>query len=199
MEKNRILDVFMELSFLTRIKRTGWILAGVPEPETIADHCYETAVFAYILSKHINEKVDLGKVLSMALFHEIGEARIGDFPRRARKYVKNFKKEAEINATFDIIDDVDGNLKDILKEFEECKSIEARLVEAAEELQIIFKALVYAKENKGDISEYKKDVELYDSKGFQIAEDIASIIKDKLHNYLGDKIFWEIGYSENKS
>ncbi len=198
MGNERILEAFMELSYLTRIRRTGWILAGVPEPETIADHCYETAIFAYILSKHIDKKVDLGKVLSMALFHEIGEVRIGDFPRRARKYVKMFKKDAEKRATYDIIDDVDSDIKEILHEFEECKSIEAKLVEAAEELQIIFKALVYAKENKGDISEYRKDVDSYDSQGFQVAQEIADLIKVKLNNYLGNKTFWEIGYSENK-
>jgi len=38
---------------------------------------------------------------------------------------------------------------------EEKQTIEARLCETAEELQIIFEALVYAEENRGDTSEYR--------------------------------------------
>jgi len=197
MKQERILEVFTELSYLTRIKRTGWVLVGVPDPETVADHCYETAIFTYILSKYIDVKVDIGKALTMALFHEVGEVRIGDFPRRAKKYVKKFKKGAEDSAIHDILGDVVNDIIPTLHEFEECTSVEAKLVEAAEELQIIFKALIYAKENKGDISEYRNDIQRYDAKGFEIAQEIADIIKVKLEGYLGDKKYWEIGYKEN--
>jgi putative hydrolases of HD superfamily len=197
MNQERLLQVFTELSYLTRIRRTGWILAGVSDPETIADHCYETAIFAYFLSKQIDEKVDMGKILTMALFHEVGEVRLGDFPRRAKKYVKKFKKDAEKAIMNDVLGDIEKDLFPILHEFEECKTVEAKLVEAAEELQIIFKALVYAKENRGDISEYKIDVEKYDSQGFEIAQKIADVIKSKLGKYLGDKEYWAIGYNEN--
>lgn len=196
---NKILDSFVELSYLTRIKRTGWVLAGVTEPETIADHCFETAMFAYILSKQVDLKLDIGKMLTMALFHEVGEVRITDFPRRAKKYVKKFKRAAESEAINDIIGELSPELIEILHEFEECKTPEAKLVEAAEELQIIFKALVYAKENRGDISEYRRDIEKYDCKGFDLAKDVSLIIKEKLLEYLGDKKYWEIGYSENLS
>lgn len=198
MKQDRILEVFTELTYLTRIKRTGWILAGVPDPETIADHCYETAIFAYILSKHIELDFDMGKVLTMALFHEVGEVRIGDFPRRAKKYVKKFKKEAENTAIDDIVGDIANDLIPVLHEFEECETLEAKLVEAAEELQIIFKALIYAKENRGDISEYRIDVEKYNAQGFEITQQVADVIKAKLGKYLGDKEYWQIGYTEKQ-
>lgn len=194
MKQEKLLEIFTELSYLTRIKRAGWIFAGVTEPESIADHCYETAIFAYFISKYVDEKIDMGKVLTMALFHELGEVRIGDFARRAQKYVKKFKKNAEKEVINDVLKEDAHELNIILEEFEECETVEAKLVEAAEELQIIFKALIYAKENRGDISEYRKDVEKYDAKGFEIAQQIADVIKSKLGKYLGDKEFWEIGY-----
>lgn len=195
MEK-KILEVFTELTYLNRIKRTGWVLAGVPNPESVAEHCYETAIFTYILSNHIDAKVDLGKALTMALFHEVGEVRIGDFARRAKKYVKKFKRAAEEEAIKDIMKDVANDLDKVLHEFEECKSIEAKLVEAAEEMQIIFKALIYAKENKGDITEYRRDVAKYDDQGFEIARKLGDLIGEKLNEYLGSKKYWEIGYNE---
>jgi putative hydrolase of HD superfamily len=194
---DRILEAFVELSSLTRMKRTGWILAGVSEPESIADHCYETALFAYILSNYIDEEVDYKKLFVMSLFHETGEARLVDLPRRSKKYVKKYKKNAENEATVDIIGDIAPEILEHLEEFEECESLEARLVEAAEELQIIFKALIYAKENNGDISEYRQDVEKYDSLGIEAAQSVADEIKKKLLKYLGKKEYWSIGYSEN--
>jgi putative hydrolase of HD superfamily len=85
-----------------------------------------------------------------------------------------------------------------LAEFEEKTSMEARLVEAAEELQIIFRSLIYAKENNGDMSEYRRDVAKYYSEGFDVAQDVADIIKEKLEHYLGRKEYWEIGYKQRE-
>ena len=179
-DPERILELFMEINALTKIKRAGWILAGVSDPETVADHCFETAMFAYILSKYLNQEVDLKKVLLMALFHEIGEVRLTDLPRRSAKYLKGVKKPAEHRAMLDVLNGFADDIPALIEEMEQKESIEARLCEAAEELQIIFKALVYAKENRGDTSEYRQDVSQYDSLGIPIAQDIAELIRDKL-------------------
>lgn len=195
---NRILDCFVELSSLSRIKRTGFVLAGVTEPETVADHSYETALFAYILSKHVDAEFDLGKVLAIAIFHEVGEARLADLPRRSKKYVRKFKSNAEREAGLDILDGVAEEIIELLDELHECSTPEARLVEAAEELQIIFKAMLYAKENRGDLTEYRIDVKKYDPQGFEIAKQIRDLIESKLNHYLGDKNYWETGYRQRE-
>lgn len=198
MDANRVLESFFELSMQTRLPRTGWILAGVADPESCADHCYETAVFAYILSKYIDEKVDLKKVLLMALFHEVGEARLADLPRRSKEYIGKAKRQAEREAALDILDDVAVELIQLQDELHSLSTPEARLVEAAEELQIIFKSLVYAKEGRGDMSEYRNDAERYNSQGFKCADQIAQLIKEKLNEYLAGKKYWEIGYRHRK-
>ena len=184
----------MELSSLTKIPRTGWIFAGVTEPESISDHCYETAVFAYIISKYIDYNFDMRKVLLMSLFHEIGEARLTDLPRRSKFYIGHAKHHAESEATKDILNNIADELVDLLEEFHNLSNPESRLVEAAEELQIIFKAMTYAKENHGDMSEYLIDTAKYNSQGFQFPEQIAILIDKKLKEYLNNKPYWEIGY-----
>ena len=196
MKADRVLECFLELSSLTKLPRIGWILAGVPEPESVSDHCYETALFAYILSKYVDEEFDMKKVLLMALFHEIGEARLTDLPRRSKNYIGKTKHQAERKAAIDIVHDVADEIIDLLDEFHSLSTPEARLVEAAEELQIIFKAMVYAKENKGDMSEYRNDIEKYDPQGFECAEQITFLIKEKLYGYLGKKKYWEVGYKQ---
>lgn len=194
-----VLEIMCEMSSLSKMPRIGWILAGVNDPESISDHCYETALFAYFLAKRIQQPVDIGKILSMALFHEVGETRLSDLPRRAKPYVKKFKKQGEKEILFDVLGSFAADIGSILDEFEECTSLEARITEAAEELQIIFKSLIYAKENNGDMSEYRLDVSRYDSLGIDIAEEISNIIESKLGEYLGDKPYWELGYKRGNS
>lgn len=197
-EAKKLLECFMELSSLTRMPRMGWILVGVPEPEKVADHCYETAMFAYILSKYIDYEFDMKKVLLMSLFHEIGEARLTDLPRRSKDYIGKAKKIAEREASIDIITGIADEIVDVLEEIHNLSSPEAKLFEAAEELQIIFKAMVYAKENRGDMSEYVIDAEKYDSQGFDIAGKIGLQIGDKIKEYVGERNYWEIGYKHSR-
>ena len=194
MKVKEVLDCFFELSSLTKIPRTGWILAGVTDPESVSDHCYETALFAYILSKYIDQKFDMKKVLLMSLFHEVGEARLTDLPRRSKDYIGNAKRQAEREVAKDVLANIGDEIMELLQELHNLSSPEARLVEAAEELQIIFKAMVYAKENRGDMSEYLLDAEDYNPQGFEFVRQIASLIKEKLQKYLNNKIYWEVGY-----
>jgi putative hydrolase of HD superfamily len=192
-----MLECMAELHTLTKLPRIGWIMAGVPEPESVSDHCFETAIIAYILAQQLDEPVDMGKVLAMALFHEVGEVRLTDLPRRSSPYVKEFKREAETQASRDILHGVAENVLPLLQEMHELKTVEARLVEAAEELQIITAAMYYAKENRGDISEYRRDAAKYDALGIEPARAVADVVKKRLGEYLGDRPYWELGYSRN--
>ncbi|TCB96491.1 HD domain-containing protein [Micromonospora zingiberis] len=197
MNAERVLESMAEIHSLTRLPRIGWVLAGVAEPESVSDHCFETAIIAYLLAQQIDEPVDMGKVLAMALFHEIGEVRITDLPRRSSPYVKKFKREAERQASVDILGGVADSVFPLLEEMHDQQTLEARLVEAAEELQIIAAAMYYAKENNGDISEYRRDAEKYDSLGIVPAAQVAEVVRRKLGEYLGDKPYWELGYSRH--
>lgn len=196
LNSERILECFMELHALTKLRRTGWVLAGVTESESVSDHCYEAALFAFILSKHLDLKVDVGRVVLMLLFHEVAEARITDLPRRSKDYIGKLKKQGENEATKDILYGVADDVIDLLDEMHDKETPEARLAEAAEELQIIFRSMVYAKESRGDMSEYRRDVANYDDFGIPAAREIADLIGKKLDEYLSGKSYWEIGYSK---
>ncbi|WP_038966967.1 hypothetical protein [Bradyrhizobium diazoefficiens] len=69
----------------------------------------------------------------------------------------------------------------------EKQTIEARLCETAEELQIIVEALVYAEENRGDTTKYRNDVARYDALGIEAAQVVADLITETLNGYLGSK------------
>jgi putative hydrolase of HD superfamily len=194
----RILECLAELHNLVRLPRIGWIMAGVKDAESVGDHCFEAAVLAYLLASHVEPKVDIGKVLVMLLFHEVGEARMSDMPRRGSRYLGDAKGDAEAAVTRDVLSGVLGGLTDdigkIVAEFHERETPEAKLAEAAEELQILFAALMYAKEGVGDMTEYRHDAKGYESYGYDLPASIAHKIGERLDEYLGDKPYWELGY-----
>lgn len=131
----------------------------------------------------------------MLLFHELGETRLTDLPRRAAPYVKGFKREAERAIADDVIDGVSRLVPGLLAEFEAGQTIEARIAESAEELQILFAALMYARDGNGDMSEYLKDVDSYDDLGVPYIGEVSALIGQRLAGYLNGKPHWSIGYS----
>ncbi|MDP4009067.1 MAG: HD domain-containing protein [bacterium] len=75
-EPNALLEFFLHISTLNSTPRTGWLWRGVKNPETIAEHCFRTAFFAWVLGS----KTNLGqeKLLPMVLTHELCEVYAGD-------------------------------------------------------------------------------------------------------------------------
>ena len=84
--EKEIAKFLYETGQLKRVKRSGWWVAGVENPETVAEHSFRTVVIAYVLA-HL-EGVDLEKVVTMALFHDMAEARTNDAHRIVRRYAK---------------------------------------------------------------------------------------------------------------
>ena len=45
----------LEIGVLKNVKRSGWWMAGVKDPETVAEHSYRTAIIGYFLAKKEDE------------------------------------------------------------------------------------------------------------------------------------------------
>lgn len=83
-----IINFLAEAGQLKRVKRSGWWVIGIKDPESVADHCFRCAVLGYILARM--EKADPYRVLLMSLFNDIHEARINDLHKMGHRYI-NFK------------------------------------------------------------------------------------------------------------
>src|SRR3989338_8446415 len=90
-ENLAVLNFFAEAGLLKKIKRSGWWVAGIKDPESVAEHSFRCAVIGYCIAEM--EKVDPLKVLLMTLFNDIHEARINDLHKMGHYYI-DFK-EAE--------------------------------------------------------------------------------------------------------
>jgi putative hydrolase of HD superfamily len=148
-----IIEVCLKSESLKRIPRTGWILAGASpsEVESVASHSWGTAIFALFLAHNVKSEgmsVDIEKLLTMAVLHDLPEAIVSDIPHRAVELggaaMKSAKKETERNAMRQMLGTA-GTLGESLtkrwEELEESRTIEARIVIAADRLDMLAHAI----------------------------------------------------------
>lgn len=153
--EDRIIDTLVSLDPLADLPRTGWLLRGVRPCESIADHSFGVALVALMLTDALRAEgavVDGERVLRMALLHDAPEAKTGDVPMPV--------KTAEAERALDAIDArlAEGLLPEELfrawQEAEAGESLEARIVKAADKLQMMIKAHVYARQARGQLEEF---------------------------------------------
>ena len=73
---NDLVEFLHEMGQLERVRRSGWWLAGITLPESVADHVYRTSIIAWCLARL--EGANVERVAAMALFHDAPEARLGE-------------------------------------------------------------------------------------------------------------------------
>ncbi|MFA4983287.1 MAG: HD domain-containing protein [Candidatus Micrarchaeia archaeon] len=77
--ERRAASLIFESLSLKAIPRTGWTLRRVENPESIAAHSFGVSLCALVLSRMegLSEN-DERRLLSLAILHDLHEARIGD-------------------------------------------------------------------------------------------------------------------------
>ena len=142
MEKD-IAKFLYEMGQLKRVKRSGWWIAGVKDPESVAEHTFRTAVIAYLLARL--EGVDTGKTVLMALFHDMPETRTNDAHRIVRRYAKwdEVDRKAVDEQSKRLPNEMATQMATLFEEFEKEASPEAKVVRDADLLECIVQAREY--------------------------------------------------------
>lgn len=138
--------LFHDFLNLKKLRRTGWQLRGIRDCESLADHCFGTALLTLFLAPFV-AGLDRDRAVRLALVHELGECRVGDIPFPALAYLKG-KSEAELAAVADVLAPLGApgaEYRDLFVEFEEKSSPEARFVRAIDKLEMLITALEYEK------------------------------------------------------
>lgn len=139
-----LIKFLYEVSALKRIKRSGWWLEGIKDPETVAEHSYRTVMLGYILAKM--EGADVDKVVKMCLFHDMPECRINDVPRSAIKYLNKdpIEKEVVKDQARLLPAQIATEYEAIFNEMDGMKTKEAIVAKDADRLETIIQAKEYS-------------------------------------------------------
>src|SRR5512133_589962 len=126
-------NFLFEVGMLKRTPRTGFQFLG-SGAESVAEHSFRTAIIGYTLAK-LDGQADPARVMQLCLFHDLPEARTGDLNYVNKKYVQadEAKAVADLAATLPF-----GNeIEDLVTEYEEGKTVEAKLARDADQLEMI--------------------------------------------------------------
>lgn len=151
----RVITLFEHIHPLDRIPRAGYLLRGVADPESVAAHCHFMALLGLLYCEAYPEKYDKGRVLSMALVHDLAEARLMDIAMPyADKYLAEAKHLAEQSITEHLLEGLPGKLADLHEEFCAAESMEARLLRGLDKAQMMLKVISYDRERRGCLEEF---------------------------------------------
>ncbi len=97
---DKIIKFFSEVGKLKEMPRRGWVIRDIKNPESIADHTFRVAIMAWVLAVKRNKKINLEKLLKMALVHDICEVYSGDTTPYDSVLPKDKKKRRELLKTW---------------------------------------------------------------------------------------------------
>jgi len=169
-----LLNFLIEVGKLKRIKRKGWVLRGVKDPETIAAHTFRMTIMAWLLCS--KKKLNLDKILKMCLIHDLCEVRAGDttpydkilpkdkkqwkkiinkWPRlskieKEKTFLEKYRKEDK--ALKKLISNLPTSLKkeitNLWNDYEKGLTREGRFVRQLDRIENLLQALEYWKKDK---------------------------------------------------
>mmetsp|Transcript_22689 Transcript_22689/g.46505 ORF Transcript_22689/g.46505 Transcript_22689/m.46505 type:complete len:305 (-) Transcript_22689:57-971(-) len=142
--------------------RTGWVYRGVGDfsrIESVADHSWRMAAAAFLFSG--DPTLDVGKIVQLAVLHDVAEAIIGDItPVDGVTPEEKVRLEAEASAT--ICDALQGfssvgakEVNALLHEYEARASPEAIAVKDLDMLEMIVQADEYERHGNAQIKKRK--------------------------------------------
>jgi putative hydrolase of HD superfamily len=149
-ELSELTGLLYEIGLLKRYKRTGWLVAGVRDPESIADHSFRTAIIASVITAL--EGGNPERAAFMSLFHDTQETRVTDIPYIGKRYLKAAANEAvTADQMRGIPEPVAEMVSGAVGEYEEKTSLEAVCARDADKLECLIQAVEYREQGHQNV------------------------------------------------
>ena len=184
-----MLATLIELQRLKRLERTGWTLRGLPNgTESVAAHSFGVSVTAMMLADEIKTRgidINIERVLKMALLHDWAETRVGDMPRTATNYFGvDIRKGAETAAFADVVATLEASesqYNELYQDYEQRLSLEARLVKAADVIDLLVQAYALERAGAKGLDEFW---EVAHEADFQLPSVAHEVVRELLQSLL---------------
>jgi putative hydrolases of HD superfamily len=128
-----IVDFFFELGMLKKTPRSGYQFLGSGQ-ESVADHSFRMTMIGYTMAR-LSTEVDVFKVVSLCLFHDVPETRTGDLNYVNKRYVSSRERKAVLDLAETL--PFGEDYKALFEEFKEGKTEESRIAHDADQLDLI--------------------------------------------------------------
>ncbi|RAY15676.1 HAD family hydrolase [Actinomadura craniellae] len=142
-----------ELGVLKRYPRSGWLVAGVADPESVADHSFRTAILASVLA--VQEGADPERAALLGLFHDTQEARLTDLHHLAQRYATRAPNEqVTADQVRGLPEPVAKMISRVVGEYEGGESSEAVCARDADALECLIQAVEYREQGNRNMQPF---------------------------------------------
>ncbi|CAF1080854.1 unnamed protein product, partial [Brachionus calyciflorus] len=147
MEPSGYLNFLLHVGQAKRTYRSGWILRGIKEPESIADHMYRMSMMAFLAP----ENLDRSKCIEMCLVHDLAESIVGDLTPQdnvSKQEKATLEKEAFQKLSDFIKDNPNSShFKKLIEEYSSHLTPEAKYVKNLDLFDMYLQAYEYEQLN----------------------------------------------------
>lgn len=152
-----VIQAYFQAQHLKQLFRQGWLHRGIgPEhAESVADHCFGTALLAMWLADELRPELDVSRIMRLALIHDMGEAHAGDLtPSDGVPAAEKHRRERDsVERILGCLPGGDRYLE-LWEEYEAGTTPEARFVRRIDRLEMALQAAVYTSQGHGDLGEF---------------------------------------------
>ena len=142
---------------MKQLYRQGWLKRGIPRErcESIAEHSFGVALLSLWLSEAHFPELETGKVLRMALLHDMGEIYAGDITPGddVSAEEKHLLEQQSVEQVLGKLPGAEAYLA-LWQEFEQGETAEARFVRQIDRLEMGLQAGVYASQGFSGLDEF---------------------------------------------
>jgi len=175
--EQRVIGLFEAIHPLDRIARAGYVLRGVTEPESVAAHSHFVSLLALLFADEYPEAYDRGKLLAMALTHDLAESWLMDIPMPAADaHLREAKDAAEEAIMARLFAGFDQRYAEYQREFNTASSPEARLLRGLDKAQMMIKIVMYEREGRGRLKEFWANPRNFEDYGVEAVSKLFDAI-----------------------
>lgn len=158
---------------LDALPRTGWILRGIAQPESVAGHIVNTCFVVLALGPRVKPALDVDRAVTLALLHDAPEALTGDLPRAVKELLPaGAKAQAEERAARTLLGPVAPFAHARWSEYHAGESREARFVKLCDRLQMGVRAVAYRQLGLRGLDDFLATLSALDCAEFPVAQGL---------------------------
>ncbi|MFD8321707.1 HD domain-containing protein [Kitasatospora purpeofusca] len=178
-----------EAGTLKHTKRTGWWMAGVRDPESVAEHSWRTSLLASIIARL--EGADPARAAFLATWHDVAETRTGDVNYVGKKYATSADPQAVMaDQVAGMPEVLASTVRDLIAEYEGKESPEAICARDADKLECLIQGVEYLAQGYANAQRWIDNS--YGRLTTKTAKDLADAVLatdslDWLRHALGEK------------